>query len=139
MVAGDRRMRIFIYEFVTGGGWSAQRANAPPNGLVQEGGAMRNALATDLAAGPTAEVLILHDRRLGPPPPAGCRAWHCDDWPSEREAFQAAARWAEATAIIAPNSLEFWPPGTIGRPPWAQWCWERRDRSSSWLPTSNAR
>ncbi len=64
---------------------------------------MRNALATDLAAGGMAEVLILRDRRFGPNPPAACKAWHCDDWPSERDAFQAAARWAEATAIIAPE------------------------------------
>ncbi|HEX4143949.1 MAG TPA: ATP-grasp domain-containing protein [Pirellulales bacterium] len=78
-------MKIFVYEFVTDGGWSAVYDHSPPNGLITEGRAMRAALAADLAATGAVEVLTLDDRL------------------PEREAFEQAARRADATLIIAPE------------------------------------
>jgi hypothetical protein len=78
-------MRIFVYEFVTGGGWPAVFDHPPPIGLANEGRAMRDALAADLEAIGSVEVLTLADG------------------PSEREAFAQAARLADATLIIAPE------------------------------------
>ena len=58
-------MRIFLYEFLTGGGcWSL--GDDPPSGsLLAEGIAMRDALAADLAAAPDIDAIhLLHDQRL---------------------------------------------------------------------------
>ena len=78
-------MRIFVYEFVTAGGWSATFDHSPPTGLAKEGRAMQRALVADLEATGSVEVLTLDDR------------------PCEREAFQRAAGRADATLIIAPE------------------------------------
>ena len=60
-------MRIFLYEFVAGGGWHHASPNEPPCGtLLAEARAMIQALATDLAALPENELVLLHDARLAP-------------------------------------------------------------------------
>jgi predicted ATP-grasp superfamily ATP-dependent carboligase len=78
-------MRIFVYEFVTGGGWSAVFDHPPPSSLATEGRAMRDALRADLEATGSIDVLTLDDRL------------------PERDAFEQAARRADATVIIAPE------------------------------------
>lgn len=58
-------MRIFLYEFVTGGGWLEIDGVRPPAGsLLTEGAAMLHALATDFLAVPGLEVFTLRDARL---------------------------------------------------------------------------
>ncbi len=56
-------MRIFLYEFVTGGGWYSESEASPPESLVIEGRAMLQSLAADLAAIEGVRVDVLADRR----------------------------------------------------------------------------
>ncbi|MFT7640124.1 MAG: putative ATP-grasp superfamily ATP-dependent carboligase [Pirellulaceae bacterium] len=57
-------MRIFFYEFITGGGmFSLPDSPAPTGSLLREGLAMRNAFAADLV-GAGHHVTLLHDGRL---------------------------------------------------------------------------
>ncbi|MCA9267473.1 MAG: hypothetical protein KDA41_03340, partial [Planctomycetales bacterium] len=61
-------MRLFLYEFVTGGGWRLVE-NAPPGGsLLTEGRAMLLAAALDFLALEDVEVDIPWDARLATPP-----------------------------------------------------------------------
>lgn len=56
-------MRLFLYEFITGGGlWS--RGERPEGSLLAEGAAMAVALANDLAGIDGVEVTVLCDTRL---------------------------------------------------------------------------
>lgn len=57
-------MRVFICEFVTGGGLAAEPL---PASLVREGRMMRDALARDLAELPGVDVVTTHDDRLAAP------------------------------------------------------------------------
>jgi len=58
-------MRVFLYEFITGGGMFSLKPDEVPSGsLLREGAAMLTALAKDLASIPGAEVLALLDDRL---------------------------------------------------------------------------
>jgi predicted ATP-grasp superfamily ATP-dependent carboligase len=58
-------MRIFIFEFVSGGGWwKVDPIGKPPKSLLREGKTMLEALATDFAAIPGCEVVYLQDRRV---------------------------------------------------------------------------
>ncbi len=60
-------MRLFAYEFVTGGGWYSAAAGQPPSvSLAIEGRAMLEALLTDLAAMPGVTVSTLLDARRRP-------------------------------------------------------------------------
>lgn len=54
-------MRIFIYEFVTGGGWCFE--HLPPESLLREAKSMVSALAGDFAATSGCEAVILEDVR----------------------------------------------------------------------------
>lgn len=54
-------MRIFVYEFVTGGGWCFE--DPPPESLLREAKAMVSALAADFAAVAGCEAVILEDAR----------------------------------------------------------------------------
>ena len=60
-------MRVFICEFVTGGG---MRRDALPASLAREGLLMRDALARDVSALPGVEAVATHDDRLPAPPVA---------------------------------------------------------------------
>ena len=54
-------MRVFAYEFITGGGLARE---ALPPGLAEEGECMLRALVTDLSLIPGIDVLIARDSRL---------------------------------------------------------------------------
>ncbi len=56
-----RRLRLFVCEYVTGGGFAG--ASLPP-GLVREGDMMLGALVKDLAELPGVELVTTRDRRL---------------------------------------------------------------------------
>jgi tyramine---L-glutamate ligase len=63
-------VRVFVYEFVTGGGFLSDGWGWPPASLLREGTAMAGALAADFAAAGV-EVFALRDDRLSiPSPPA---------------------------------------------------------------------
>ncbi|WP_018174254.1 MULTISPECIES: ATP-grasp domain-containing protein [unclassified Thioalkalivibrio] len=76
-------MRVFVYEFVTGGGFAGQHL---PPGLVREGNLMLQALVSDLVACPGVEVLVSRDTRLPVLSPSVKTYWvsssseHMDVW-----------------------------------------------------------
>jgi predicted ATP-grasp superfamily ATP-dependent carboligase len=96
-------MQIFIYEFVTGGGWWGVDASHPPSGsLRREGGAMLSALAEDFARLPGIELVCLRDARLASDelPTAASRV---DSAGEEQAAFCRQAAAADWTLVIAPE------------------------------------
>lgn len=93
-------MRVFVCEFVTGGGF----AGAPlPAGLCREGDMMLQALVKDLAGVPDVAVTYARDRRLPPPDLPGAVLWveaHGDPWPL----WRGAVADADALWPIAPET-----------------------------------
>jgi predicted ATP-grasp superfamily ATP-dependent carboligase len=80
-------MRVFIYEFVTAGGWRSWAEHGPPASLLAEGKAMLDAVCEDFAHIGAVPVLI-GDARSRP----------------EREVFGERAAAADWTVVIAPES-----------------------------------
>lgn len=93
-------MRIFVYEFITGGGLAGEPLPPP---LAREGDVMLQALARDLVTIPGIELVTLRDPRLAPLPlPI---ATHTPA--TAREASLLFARCvddADATWVIAPET-----------------------------------
>ncbi|MGE0759653.1 MAG: ATP-grasp domain-containing protein, partial [Pirellulaceae bacterium] len=97
-------MIIFLYEFVTGGGWwSVDPAQPPAGSLYAEGAAMGNALAHDFAALPGIRVVMLRDARLPPCPAPVAQVISVHSAASERRAFEQLARGTDRTLVIAPE------------------------------------
>ena len=94
-------MRIFVYEYVTGGGLLADPR--PPRSLLREGAAMAATMAADFAALPGTQVTVLRDARWPELTFAGCRVVPVADAAAEREAFQRLAAEADETVVIAPE------------------------------------
>lgn len=63
-VQGKVSLRIFVYEFVTGGGLLGPHSDAVTESLLAEGREMRAALASDFATVPDCEVQVLSDERF---------------------------------------------------------------------------
>jgi hypothetical protein len=94
-------LNVFIYEFVTGGGFLEQDT-APPTSLLCEGRAMVTALVADFASMPATQVTVLQDRRVDLPLDAA--TIHTVNTPAdERAAFVRYAAEADATIVIAPE------------------------------------
>ncbi len=93
-------MRVFIYEFVTGGGmWSL--GEVPAGSLLAEGRAMADALVEDFAA-MGADVCSLLDARL---PDRAVGRVHCVETAAqERTTFYHLAARADWTIVIAPET-----------------------------------
>lgn len=97
-------VRVFVYEWVTGGGWfESQGSAAPPPSLVCEGTAMLAALAADLAACDGVEMHTMRDARLhNLAPLAGQR--HVAATPAAaRHVFGQQVQAADWTLVIAPE------------------------------------
>ncbi len=97
-------MRVFLYEYLTGGGtWDGRLGDVPSGSLLREGTAMITALATDFARSPGVEVHLLCDARLSCDPfdEFVVREIHSDR--QERDAFCELASVADATVVIAPE------------------------------------
>lgn len=95
-----RRLRIFVCEFVTGGGFA--RASLPAS-LVREGDMMLGALVKDLADLPGLDLVTTRDRRLPDPVrPVSVVpiAAGGDPWP----VWQAQIAATDATWPIAPET-----------------------------------
>lgn len=91
--------RIFVFEFITGGGLAGQPL---PGSLAREGRLMRDALlrdATDIAG---AELVTLHDARLEAPLPGSIAV--ADEAGAFDTAFDAALAAADAALIVAPET-----------------------------------
>lgn len=95
-------MRVFVYEFVTAGGWYGC-TELPPESLVSEGRAMLLALAADFAAIKGATVDVLHDERLPPFELSGVTIHGVRSAAAEVLAIQSLAAEADWTVLIAPE------------------------------------
>lgn len=91
-------MRIFVYEFVTGGGMAG---SSLPAGLLREADLMAESLLADLAACPGVECLTTRDSRL--PAPAGGTLLASTADESPVQSFQRGVAMADAVWVIAPE------------------------------------
>ena len=92
-------MRVFLCEFVTGGG---MRDNPLPGGLIREGGLMRDAMARDLAELPDVALITTHDDRVAPAPHGDSRPIAATDDPWE--IWAERARDADVAWVVAPET-----------------------------------
>jgi predicted ATP-grasp superfamily ATP-dependent carboligase len=96
-------MRIFVYEFVTGGGCYSASAAMPPESLVAEGRAMLQALVADFAAIDGVQVEVLADRRFIAPALSGVTIHSVASAGAEQAALAALAAAADWSVVIAPE------------------------------------
>ncbi len=98
-------MQIFVYEYVTGGGLlNAGESEAALAQLRDEGLAMLQAIATDLAQVNGSQLVGLWDRRLGLPPTVPMHLQTVATKAEHEMAFNTLAGSADATLVIAPET-----------------------------------
>ena len=101
-------MLVFVYEYVSGGGWLAEEG-APPVALATEGELMRTALATDFASIEGVQVVTTRDVRV---PSTTLPSQLVSDVETrvvqttsdERSQFAELAATADWTLVVAPES-----------------------------------
>lgn len=93
-------MRIFVSEFVCGGGWP----ETPAGSLASEGRAMLLALVEDFASVPDVRVITTWDARLGSAPFEHAQVISVDDPEDEPAIFRELAAVCDATLIVAPET-----------------------------------
>jgi tyramine---L-glutamate ligase len=98
-------MRLFLYEFVTGGGWMFK--HPPPASLLAEARTMIAALAADMLQVPGVEVVVLTDDRWPLPPIPGATLVPSDppDGNGNLPTVFRVARECDATLAIAPELM----------------------------------
>ncbi len=98
-------MKIFAYEFITGGGMLHDPGASPDGSLLNEGCAMISRLAEDLAtADQVDQVTCLWDNRLPSPQPIqNCQWLPVDSNQEHNEAVKEQAAGADWTIVIAPE------------------------------------
>lgn len=97
-------MRVFVFEFVTGGGCAGERMLAS---LMAEGDMMLTAVVRDFVAIDGVEVILCRDRRLDMLPFPVEVEWVSDNW---QDAWMRCLEIADAVLPIAPETdgvLEF--------------------------------
>src|SRR3954468_2126379 len=98
-------MRIFVYEFICGGGlWALDET--PGGSLLEEGRGMLRALVSDLAEVPGVEVAVTRDGRVSAAElalPGNVYVEVVGRKEHERPAINQLARSAHATILIAPE------------------------------------
>lgn len=92
---------VFIYEFVTGGGFLADKNFVPPS-LAREGRAMACGLASDFAAAGF-ETVLLHDARQPALDIAAAQVFSVDSGEDHQRRFSQLAAAADWTVVIAPE------------------------------------
>src|SRR4029079_8793137 len=98
-----RFMKIFLYEFFTGGGcWGC--GEPPKDSLLAEARAMVRAVAADFAALDGVELLTTRDARLAELHPAGCSVTTVASSAEEWAAIGRLARNADWTLLVAPET-----------------------------------
>jgi predicted ATP-grasp superfamily ATP-dependent carboligase len=97
-------MRVFVYEFVTGGGMLADPAGTPHGSLLAEGRAMVQAVTADLLAVGDVQAGSSRDARLPPLHPPGCDVFEVSTAAEERQVFEQLASAADWTLVIAPET-----------------------------------
>lgn len=93
-------MRVFISEYVCGGGWAA---GVPPASLLCEGCSMLQAIVADAAAIAGCSVVTTWDSRLGEPLVQGGKVVRADGPADEHRAFLRLASESDVTLVIAPE------------------------------------
>lgn len=96
-------MKIFVYEWVTGGGMLATGERFPDT-LLQEGSAMLHALVADFSRISDCEVSLLYDHRLVDRQPPCSLVHTVTSVQEERQGFDQLACGADWTVVIAPES-----------------------------------
>ena len=97
-------MQIFLYEFVTGGGWYSVGQNwPPPSSLVREGWAMLDALAEDFCNIDGVAVTVLRDVRSQPLATSTTEQHLVASAEDERDCFGKLAAAADWTIVVAPE------------------------------------
>jgi tyramine---L-glutamate ligase len=97
-------VRIFLYEFVTGGGCYSHVGSPRHASLLAEGRAMLSAIAADLSRLDDVKLDVLADACEGPSPlPACCRVHEVRSQADERRAIDELAAVADWTLLIAPE------------------------------------
>ncbi|HEX5103380.1 MAG TPA: ATP-grasp domain-containing protein [Pirellulaceae bacterium] len=98
-------MQIFVFEFITGGGLlSLPGAPKPCGSLLAEGRAMAAAVSADFLALQDVELLTTRDSRLSPLHPDAADVTIVRSVADERTAFDALAKTADWTLVIAPET-----------------------------------
>ena len=100
-------MRIFVYEYVTGGGfWSEPGSPTPGGSLLAEGTAMARSVVQDFLRIPDVDVWTSLDRRLRSHRAAAeyCRTEEVDGASSEQRVIEEFASSADVTLLIAPET-----------------------------------
>jgi tyramine---L-glutamate ligase len=94
-------MRIFVYEFVTGGGLAGRPV---PQSLAREGLAMRSALLEDLAAIDGHEIVMTRDTRFTRRMPPGVDSVPVSGISGASETIDALIDACDAVWLIAPET-----------------------------------
>lgn len=97
-------MRVFVYEFLTGGGWRAALADEPPPSLLAEGLAMVRAVAADLQTLPGVDVRLAWDAGRLAVAPSGVALCPVDSPHAEHAILTNEAAGADWTLIVAPET-----------------------------------
>ncbi len=95
-------MRVFISEYITGGGLLSA-GDVPHGSLLREGLAMLTGLARDMAAIDDVEVAVTWDHRLPPADLPRVRVVEVEHPHAERQAFRHLAAQSDWTVVIAPE------------------------------------
>jgi tyramine---L-glutamate ligase len=98
--SGEQRVNVFVFEWVTGGGWAAAPSR-PPAALAREGDMMLRALLADLGRVPSVRLTTSRDPRL----PALSEVRAIVPAPGE-DAFALYARAARAADAVWPIAPE---------------------------------
>jgi hypothetical protein len=96
-------VRIFAYEFVTGGGWYCRGSQAPPHSLVAEGFAMLHSLVADLSAIGGISVDVPRDIRYRDFQLPHCTLHEVHSAAEEEQAIARLSSAADWSVIIAPE------------------------------------
>jgi predicted ATP-grasp superfamily ATP-dependent carboligase len=99
---GSTQMKLFLYEFITGGGLLAE-SQPPSDSLLAEGRAMISALAEDFSQIDQVEVMLMADARLDLQFPSSCQVACVSDPQEEQATFSKLAVEADLAIVIAPE------------------------------------
>lgn len=95
-------MRVFLFEWVTGGGL-VDEAGRLPTSLLAEGTAMASALAEDFLKLEDSRVTVLRDLRLESPTYEGCQVLEVHSGSQRKDLLEKYASKADFTLAIAPE------------------------------------
>src|SRR5688500_5701322 len=98
-------MRLFIYEYITGGGMCEGPDDPTANhSLLDQGRAMIQAITADFCSLPGVEVSTTRDQRIPPLHPPACRVTSISSAAAERRVIEEFSAEADWTTLIAPET-----------------------------------